>query len=195
LHKVVSICGADELARRAGAWCGFRWPVDDPLAPRNATMPKLQTITPCLWFDDQAEEAARFYVSIFEGSKMGAITRYPESIADTVQRQAGSVMTVTFELEGQPFMGLNGGPGQAFSWAVSFVAYCDTQREIDELWEQLGAGGEIQQCGWLKDRFGLSWQIVPSSLPELLADPARAERVMQAVLTMTKLDLATLEQA
>jgi predicted 3-demethylubiquinone-9 3-methyltransferase (glyoxalase superfamily) len=166
LHKVVSICGADELARRAGAWCGFRWPVDDPLAPRNATMPKLQTITPCL-----------------------------ESIADTVQRQAGSVMTVTFELEGQPFMGLNGGPGQAFSWAVSFVAYCDTQREIDELWEQLGAGGEIQQCGWLKDRFGLSWQIVPSSLPELLADPARAERVMQAVLTMTKLDLATLEQA
>ena len=154
-------------------------------------------ITPCLWFDDRGEEAAKFYTAIFPNSKIVAVTRYSEAGQEIHGKKPGSVMTVEFELNGQPFTALNGGPIFKFSEAVSFQVNCDTQDEIDHYWERLGAGGdpEAQQCGWLKDRYGVSWQIVPTVLPKLLADPGRAQRVMGALLGMTKLDIRALEAA
>jgi predicted 3-demethylubiquinone-9 3-methyltransferase (glyoxalase superfamily) len=151
-------------------------------------------ITPFLWFDTQAEEAARFYTSIFKDSKIGKIARYPEGSPGP----AGSVMTVEFEIEGQPFVALNGGPHFKFTEAVSFVVNCETQKEVDGYWNKLLAGGgKPQQCGWLKDKYGLSWQIVPTMLAKLAADKdsAKASRVMQAMMKMVKLDIAQLEEA
>lgn len=153
----------------------------------------MQKITPFLWFDNQAEEAMRFYTSVFKNSKAGKITRY----GDAGPGPKGSVMIASFEIEGQQFTALNGGPQFKFSEAVSFVVNCETQQEVDELWDRLGEGGQTQQCGWLKDRFGLSWQIVPSALPELMSDPdpERVRRVTEAMLQMTKIDIAKLRQA
>jgi predicted 3-demethylubiquinone-9 3-methyltransferase (glyoxalase superfamily) len=159
-------------------------------------MPKTsigQKILPFLWFDNQAEEAARFYTSIFKGSEIGSISRY----GDEGPGPAGTAMTVTFRLDGQEFMALNGGPEFKFTEAISFLVNCETQEEVDELWEKLSAGGEEGQCGWLKDRYGLSWQIVPTALGEMLQDrdPERAKRVMSAMLQMNKIDIRTLKQA
>ena len=156
-----------------------------------------QKITPCLWFDSQAEDAVNFYASIFEKSKVGAIARYDEAGAKAAGRPVGSVMTIAFELDGQAFMALNGGPVFTFTEAVSFVVSCETQDEVDRYWDKLSAGGQEIQCGWLKDKFGLSWQIVPTILPEMLQDkdPAKAQRVMAAMLAMKKIDIATLKQA
>jgi predicted 3-demethylubiquinone-9 3-methyltransferase (glyoxalase superfamily) len=154
-------------------------------------------ISVCLWFDDRAEEAASFYVSIFKNSRLGAVTRYDEQGAKVAGRPKGSVMTVAFELDGQPFVALNGGPMFTFSEAISLVVSCETQAEVDACWSKLSAGGQQVQCGWLKDRFGVSWQIVPTVLPQMLRDkdPAKSERVMAAMLKMKKLDIATLENA
>lgn len=153
----------------------------------------MQKITPFLWFDDKAEEAAAFYTSIFKNSKITGITRYGEAGPGP----AGSVMIVTFDLDGQEFIALNGGPEFKFTEAVSFVVNCETQQEVDDLWEKLPEGGEKRQCGWLKDKYGLSWQIVPIVLGELMQrdDPARANRVMTAMLKMGKLDIETLRRA
>jgi predicted 3-demethylubiquinone-9 3-methyltransferase (glyoxalase superfamily) len=162
-------------------------------------MPTIQKIIPCLWFDSEAEEAARFYVSVFEGSRVGRITRYGEEGKEIHGREPDSVMTVEFDLDGVQFTALNGGPQFKFSEAISFQVMCDTQAEIDRYWSKLCAGGDekAQQCGWLKDRFGLSWQIVPAILPDLIADrdPAKAGRVMNAMLKMKKLDITSLKQA
>jgi predicted 3-demethylubiquinone-9 3-methyltransferase (glyoxalase superfamily) len=157
----------------------------------------MQKITPCLWFDDKAEEAAKFYVSIFKNSKLGNITRYGEAGAEVSGRPKGSVMTATFEIEGQEFVALNGGPHFKFSEAISFMVKCETQKEIDEMWEKLSQGGEKGQCGWLKDRYGLSWQIVVPVLDEMLQDKdvKKSERVMKAILHMSKIDIKTLKQA
>ena len=156
-------------------------------------MPSLQKITPFLWFDYQAEEAAGFYTSIFDNSKITAITHY----GDTGPGPKGSVMTVAFELAGQKFVALNGGPHFKFTEAISFVVNCENQAEVDKFWTKLTEGGQEVQCGWLKDKYGLSWQIVPTRLPELLQDPdpARAQRAMQAMMQMTKIDIAGLEAA
>jgi len=156
-------------------------------------MSKLQKISPFLWFDHQAEEAARFYTSIFKNSKIEKIIRYGEAGPGP----AGSVMTVAFELEGQKFTGLNGGPHFTFTEAISFVVNCETQAEVDEYWEKLSAGGQEVQCGWLKDKFGLSWQIVPMRLIELLEDKdvAKSQRVMKAMMQMKKIEIAGLEKA
>jgi predicted 3-demethylubiquinone-9 3-methyltransferase (glyoxalase superfamily) len=153
-------------------------------------MPK---ITPFLWFNDQAEEAAHFYVSVFRNSKVKAVTRY----GDAGPGPRGTAMTVNLELDGQEFTALNGGPQFPFTEAVSFVVHCDTQQDVDAYWEKLTDGGRASQCGWLKDRYGLSWQIVPKALPRLLqkSDPKKAQRVVQALMTMTKIDIAQLEQA
>jgi predicted 3-demethylubiquinone-9 3-methyltransferase (glyoxalase superfamily) len=153
-------------------------------------MPK---ITPFLWFNDEAEEAANFYVSVFRNSKVKAVTRY----GDAGPGPKGSVMTVSLELDGQEFTALNGGPQFAFTEAVSFVVHCDTQQDVDEYWDKLTQGGRAVQCGWLKDKYGLSWQIVPKALPRLLqqTDPKKAQRVVQALMQMTKIDVAQLEQA
>ena len=157
----------------------------------------MQPITPFLWFDDQAEEAARFYVSIFKNSKIGSVTRYEGEAAQVSGRPAGSVMTVAFQLDGQEFIALNGGPQYTFSPAISFMVNCKTQEEVDELWEKLSAGGEQVQCGWLTDKYGVSWQITPTVLMEMLQDkdPERAQRVMHAMLQMKKLDIAALQRA
>jgi len=159
----------------------------------------LHKISPCLWFDTQAEEAARFYTSIFKDSKITAVSRYPDTGQEIHGKPAGSVLTVVFELEGQSFTALNGGPQFQFSPAVSFQIECATQEELDYYWEKLSADGDpaAQQCGWLADRFGLSWQVVPKILPELLtsADTAGSKRVFQAVLQMKKLDIAALRRA
>ena len=157
----------------------------------------MQKINPCLWFDDKAEEAARFYVSIFKNSKLGNITRYGESGAEVSGRPTGSVMTVTFEIEGQEFVALNGGPHFKFSEAISFMVKCETQKEIDEMWEKLSQGGKEGQCGWLKDKYGLSWQIVSPVWDEMLRDKdvKKSERVMKAILQMSKPDIKTLKQA
>ncbi len=157
----------------------------------------MQKITPFLWFDDQAEEAMKFYVSIFENSKAGRITRYGEQGAGVSGRPKGTVMTATFEIEGQEFVALNGGPLFKFTEAISFVVNCETQKEIDEMWEKLSEGGEKGRCGWLKDKYGLSWQIVPPVLGEILQDnnAEKSERVMKAMLQMDKLDIKTLKQA
>jgi predicted 3-demethylubiquinone-9 3-methyltransferase (glyoxalase superfamily) len=159
-------------------------------------MPAIHRIKPCLWFDSEAEPAAQFYTSIFPDSRITAVSRYGEAGREVHGRPAGSVMVVTFDLAGQPFMALNGGPVFKFSEAVSLVIECDTQQEIDHYWNALGAGGDpgAQQCGWLKDRWGLSWQVVPAIIGRLMAGPA-ADRVMGAVLTMKKLDIAALEAA
>ena len=158
----------------------------------------MQKITPFLWFDDQAEEAAKFYTSIFKNSKVGKITRYGESAEKAAGRPAGSVMTVEFELEGQKFTALNGGPVFKFNESISFVMNCDTQEEVDFFWEKLSAdGGQESQCGWLRDKFGVSWQVVPRALINMLQDkdPNKSERVMKAMLQMQKLDIKTLEDA
>jgi predicted 3-demethylubiquinone-9 3-methyltransferase (glyoxalase superfamily) len=153
----------------------------------------MSTITPCLWFDTEGEEAAGFYTSIFKNSRILHIARYGEA----GPRPAGSVMTVSFELDGQKFVALNGGPEFTFNEAVSFQVDCRSQEEVDEYWSRLGDGGEEGPCGWLKDRYGVSWQIVPTRLTELLGDPdpETSQRVMRAMLTMKKIDIATLEQA
>ena len=152
-----------------------------------------QKITPFLWFDDQAEEAAQFYTSIFKNSKILNVSRYGEAGPG----QKGSVMVVSFQLEGQQFTALNGGPRFKFSEAFSFVVNCENQQEIDHYWTKLTSnGGQESQCGWLKDKFGFSWQIVPTALGKLMSgDPQKANRVMQALLQMKKLDIATLEEA
>jgi predicted 3-demethylubiquinone-9 3-methyltransferase (glyoxalase superfamily) len=157
----------------------------------------MQKITPFLWFNDNAEEAVNFYVSIFKDSKIGAITRYDEGSAAASGRPRGSVMTISFQLEGQEFVALNGGPHFKFTEAVSFVVNCKTQEEVDEFWSKLSAGGEEVQCGWLKDKYGLSWQITPTVLPEMLKDkdPEKAKRVMKAMLQMKKIDIPTLKRA
>jgi predicted 3-demethylubiquinone-9 3-methyltransferase (glyoxalase superfamily) len=157
----------------------------------------MQKITPCLWFDDQAEAAAKFYVSIFKHSKLGHVTRYGEAGAEVSGRPKGSVMTVTFEIEGQEFMALNGGPLFHFSEAISFMVQCESQKEIDEMWEKLSQGGTKGQCGWLKDKYGLSWQIISPGWEEMILDkdPEKSERVMQAILTMGKPDIEALKQA
>jgi predicted 3-demethylubiquinone-9 3-methyltransferase (glyoxalase superfamily) len=154
---------------------------------------KMPKITPFLWFDDRAEEAMNFYTSIFKNSKVGRISR----CGDAGPRPKGSVMSATFTLEGQEFMALNGGPMFAFTPAVSFFVNCETQEEVDELWEKLSEGGTKERCGWLKDKFGLSWQIIPSILGQLLADKdsAKSMRVMQAMLQMTKIEIEGLKRA
>ena len=153
----------------------------------------MQKITPFLWFDGNAEEAMNFYTSIFRNAKVGSISRYGEAGPGP----AGSVLTASFELEGLQFTALNGGPHFKFNEAISFHVACESQAEVDYFWDRLGAGGQIQQCGWLKDKFGVSWQIVPTALPRLLGNPdrAKANRVMQAMLQMKKLDIAALDQA
>ena len=153
-------------------------------------MPK---ITPFLWFDDNAEEAVNLYVSVFKDSKITSVSRYEYSGPD----QPGKVMTMSFELEGQAFTALNGGPQYKFTEAISLFVSCATQEEVDELWEKLSAGGEEQQCGWLKDKYGLSWQIIPQVLMDLMQDedPAKAQRVMEAMLKMVKIDIAALQRA
>ena len=151
-----------------------------------------QKITPFLWFDNQAEEAAQFYTSVFKNSKILATSRY----GDAGPGPKGSVMVVSFQLEGQQFTALNGGPQFKFSEAFSFVVSCENQQEIDYYWNKLTTGGgQESQCGWLKDKFGFSWQIVPTALGKLMSDPKKANRVMQALLQMKKLDIATLEEA
>jgi len=156
-------------------------------------------IAPCLWFDSQAEEAARFYTSVFKDSKIVAISRYPAAGQEIHGQAAGTVMTVAFELNGQSFTALNGGPAFKFNEAVSFQIECDTQEEVDYFWERLGEGGDprAQQCGWVKDKFGLSWQVVPKVLVELVTDPdpAKSQRAFQAMLQMKKLDIAALQRA
>ena len=154
----------------------------------------MQKITTFLWFDDKAEEAAKFYVSIFPNSKIVGVARY----TDVGPGPAGSVMTVDFELDGQPFAALNGGPQFPFTEAISLVVNCETQQEIDRYWDALSAGGKVVQCGWLKDRYGLSWQVVPTLLAAEMrqsSDPARLNRVMKVVLESVKLDIAKLKAA
>jgi predicted 3-demethylubiquinone-9 3-methyltransferase (glyoxalase superfamily) len=153
----------------------------------------LPRITPFLWFDDKAEEAANFYVSVFKNSKIGSIARY----SDAGPGPKGSVMTVSFELEGQPFIALNGGPLYTFSPAISFFVDCKTQQEVDELWDKLTAGGGEVECGWLRDKYGLSWQIIPTALLELMQDkdPLKSQRVFKAMLQMTKIDIEGLQRA
>jgi predicted 3-demethylubiquinone-9 3-methyltransferase (glyoxalase superfamily) len=157
----------------------------------------MKGLTSCLWFDNQAEEAARFYTSVFKHSKLGSISKYGEAGAKVSGRPKGSTMTVEFEIAGQKFMGLNGGPEFKFSEAISFVVNCENQKEVDDYWSKLSAGGSESVCGWLKDKFGLSWQVVPTVLGEMLTDedPEKAERVMAAMLTMRKIDIAALEAA
>ena len=157
----------------------------------------VQRITPFLWFDHQAEEAAKFYTSIFSNSSIGKIARYGKEGEKIAGRASGSVMTVEFQLDGQDFVALNGGPIFKFTEAISFVVNCKTQAEVDKYWKKLSAGGKQVQCGWLKDKYGVSWQIVPAVLGELLShkDPAKSQRVMQAMLKMVKLDIKRLKQA
>ena len=157
----------------------------------------MQKITPFLWFDDKAEEAANFYVSIFKNSKIRTTTRYGEEGAKVSGRPKGTVMVVTFQLDRQEFMALNGGPHFKFSEAISFLVNCETQEEVDELWEKLSEGGEEGRCGWLKDKYGLSWQIVPTVLGEMLQDKDadKSERVMNAMLKMDKIEIKTLKLA
>jgi len=162
-------------------------------------MPCVQRITPCLWFDTQAEEAVRFYTSIFRNSRIVSISRYGAAGHEVHGMPAGTVLTVAFELEGQAFTALNGGPVFKFNEAISLQVGCETQEEVDYYWERLSAGGDerAQQCGWLKDRYGLSWQVVPSVLIAMIQDPdpARAGRAMTAMLQMKKLDIDKLKRA
>jgi predicted 3-demethylubiquinone-9 3-methyltransferase (glyoxalase superfamily) len=166
---------------------------------RRRRVKSIQKISPCLWFDSEAEDAAKYYTSIFKNSKITNISRYGEAGKEIHGKEPGSVMTVAFELDGQSFTGLNGGPVFKFNEAISFQVDCATQDELDYFWEKLSAGGDkdAQQCGWLKDKFGVSWQIVPSVLPELLndSDHAKGQRVMAALMQMKKLDIAGLKRA
>jgi len=156
-------------------------------------------IAPCLWFDNQAEEAAKFYVAAFKNSKIVRVARYPKAGQEIHKRPEGSVMTVEFELDGQPFTALNGGPEFKFSEAVSLQVICKNQAEIDHHWSHLSKGGDpkAQQCGWLKDKFGLSWQVIPAVLPDMLKDheSSKAQRAMEALLRMKKIDISELERA
>src|SRR5262249_41010098 len=172
---------------RASTW-------KNPVRKEQASM---QKITPHLWFDNQAEEAVRFYVSLFKNSKILNVARYGEAGAKVAGRPAGSVMTVAFQLEGQEFVALNGGPVFKFTEAISLLVNCETQAEVDQLWEKLSEGGEKGPCGWLKDKYGLSWQIAPKALGEMLQDkdPKKSEKVMAALLQMQKLDIAGLRRA
>jgi predicted 3-demethylubiquinone-9 3-methyltransferase (glyoxalase superfamily) len=156
-----------------------------------------QKITPFLWFNNQAEEAANYYVSMFRNSRVLKVTHYAESASKVSGRPKGSVMTVKFLLEGQEFVALNGGPHFKFTEAVSLVVNCRTQREVDKYWEKLSAGGKKGQCGWLKDKYGLSWQVFPEELGEMLddPDPAKSDRVMEALIQMSKLDIGILRRA
>ena len=160
---------------------------------------QMQKITPCLWFDDQAEEAAKFYTAIFHNSKITSITHYGEAGQEVHGRPAGTVMVVAFELAGQAFTALNGGPMFTFNEAISFQVSCETQKEVDYYWEKLAEGGETkaQQCGWLKDKYGASWQVIPNVLLEMLTDPdaEKSQRVMKSMLQMKKLDIAELQRA
>ena len=151
----------------------------------------MQKISTCLWFDGQAEEAATFYCSVFRNSKIKQTVLY----GDTGPGPKGSVMTVDFELDGREFLALNAGPKFKFNHAVSMMVNCETQKELDEMWDKLSAGGVTEVCGWLRDRYGLSWQIVPSILAELMKDPTKSDKLMQAVVKMTKLDIATMQKA
>jgi predicted 3-demethylubiquinone-9 3-methyltransferase (glyoxalase superfamily) len=178
----------------------LRWPAAEknvrllmPDHAHNREQTHMQKISPCLWFDGEAEEAVNFYISIFKNSRLVKTARYLEG----TPRPRGSVMTVSFILDGQEFLALNGGPQFTFSPAVSFVVNCETQEEVDGLWEKLSAGGEEHQCGWLKDKFGVSWQIVPNSLIGMLsdADTAASQRAFAAMLPMRKLDISLLERA
>jgi predicted 3-demethylubiquinone-9 3-methyltransferase (glyoxalase superfamily) len=158
-----------------------------------------QRIAPCLWFDHQAEEAATFYTSVFKNSKVVSVARYPKAGQEIHKRPAGSVMTVAFELDGQPFTALNGGPRFKFNEAISLQVNCTNQEEVDHYWDKLSTGGDpkAQQCGWLKDKYGLSWQIVPTVLPEMLKDheSPKAQRAMEALLRMKKINIRELERA
>lgn len=154
-----------------------------------------QKIKPCLWFDDQAEDAANFYVSVFKNSSVGKVSLYTNEGFEIHGKKAGSVMTVEFTLDGQPFTALNGGPLFEFNEAISLQVICETQEEIDYFWEKFTEEGEEVQCGWVKDKFGLSWQIVPAVLSDLTSDPQRSERVMKALLKMKKLDIEALKNA
>jgi predicted 3-demethylubiquinone-9 3-methyltransferase (glyoxalase superfamily) len=152
-------------------------------------------ITPCLWFENQAEEAANYYTSIFRNSKIENISRYGKEGFEIHGQKEGSVLTVGFQINGQSFTALNGGPVFKFNEAISFQVYCETQEEIDNYWNKLTEGGQESQCGWLKDKFGVSWQIIPSILPALMSDPSRAGRVTKAFLQMKKFDIEKLKQA
>ncbi len=162
-------------------------------------MHRIRSIVPFLWFDHQAEQAALFYTSIFDNSRIITVRRYGAAGREVHHRPPGSVMTVAFELDGHPFTALNGGPIFKFNEAISFVVLCETQEEVDYFWEKLSDGGDpnAQQCGWLKDRFGVSWQVVPAAMVEMLgdSDSAKSERAMKAMLQMKKLDLAVLKRA
>ena len=162
-------------------------------------MASIHNLTPCLWFDGQAEEAANFYTAIFPNSRVTDAQRFGEAGKEIHGQEPGTVMTVSFELDGQPFTGLNGGPMFQFTEAISFMIHCDSQEEVDHFWHKLGEGGpvEAQQCGWLKDKFGVSWQVVPRVLFEMLQDPdtAKRERALAAMMEMKKLDIAALQAA
>lgn len=162
-------------------------------------MQRVQKLTPCLWFDTQAEEAAKYYCGIFDHSKITAITHYGKAGQEVHGQPEGSVLTVSFELDGQSFTGLNGGPVFTFNEAISFQVNCQTQEEVDHFWGRLSAGGpvEAQQCGWVKDKFGVSWQIVPIALMDMLKSPdtVKSQRAMAAMMQMKKLDIAALQQA
>jgi predicted 3-demethylubiquinone-9 3-methyltransferase (glyoxalase superfamily) len=162
-------------------------------------MPIVQKISPCLWFDDQAEEAVAFYTAIFKNSKVVAVSRYGEAGREVHGKPPGTVLTVAFELEGQAFTALNGGPVFKFTEAISFQVNCETQAEVDYYWEKLSQGGDVkaQQCGWLKDKYGVSWQVVPRVLAEMIADPdaKRAGRAMETMLQMKKIDIDALKRA
>jgi predicted 3-demethylubiquinone-9 3-methyltransferase (glyoxalase superfamily) len=166
---------------------------------RRNPMPHVQKITPCLWFDDQAEEAVAFYTAIFRNSKIVRITRYGQAGHEIHGKPAGTVMTVAFELDGQGFTALNGGPIFRFNEAISFQVHCETQEEVDYYWKKLAEGGDkkAQQCGWLKDKYGVSWQVVPRALLEMLSDPdtEKSHRAMEAALQMKKLDIDELKRA
>ena len=165
---------------------------------RSKRQSLMQKITPFLWFDDQAEDAVNFYMSVFKNSKIGKIFRYTEEAAEKTGRPVGSVLTIEFEIEGQTFVALNGGPLFEFNESISFVINCETQEEVDYFWEKLTAdGGEESQCGWLKDKFGLSWQVTPTVLIDMLhdKDPEKAERVMNAMLQMQKIEIPKLKAA
>jgi predicted 3-demethylubiquinone-9 3-methyltransferase (glyoxalase superfamily) len=159
----------------------------------------MQKITPCLWFDSNAEEAVKFYISIFKNSKIGKISRYGKEGYEIHRKPEGTVLTVEFELNGQTFTALNGGPAFKFNEAISFQVHCESQNEVNHYWEKLSQGGDekAQQCGWLKDKYGVSWQIVPTVLGEMLQDkdPKKSGRVMNALLQMKKIDISTLEKA
>jgi predicted 3-demethylubiquinone-9 3-methyltransferase (glyoxalase superfamily) len=177
------------LPRCRGGVLGSDVPVSPPSSRDPPGVRHMQKITPFLWFDDNAEEAVELYVSTFKNSKISSVSRNGGP--------TGPIMQVTFELEGQRFMALNGGPHFTFSPAISLFVSCETQAEVDELWNKLSEDGEPQECGWLRDKFGVSWQIIPTALGRLLGDPdpAKAKRVMEAMLAMTKLDIAGLERA